>query len=132
MSTEAMKRKLERGRAARFDYERAEEAARREAERLQRLRDAHNASPSPELLAAWEPVRDRVRELVEPHVWSTWLEAVHPHRFRDGVWVLACSTDGHRDWMGKRFGGLWGFACEARCEFVICDQSTSESERSRA
>lgn len=126
MPTEAMQRKLERGRAARFDYEQAEAAARQEAQRLRRYLDEHpSQTPSPEGLAAWEAIRDRARELVEPHVWSTWLESVHPHRLRSGVWVLACSTDGHRDWMVKRFRHLWGFACQARCEFVVCDQSTS-------
>jgi hypothetical protein len=124
MPTEAMREKLAKGRAARFDYERADgmrgQRERNRAERLRLLLDEHNANPSAELLAAWEPIRAEMREMVEVSVWQWWVEAVHPHRVEGGVWVLAC-PENSRDWVKLRFGRLWEKACRAPVRFVICD-----------
>lgn len=124
MSTEAMTEKLAKGKAARFDYERDGEArAQRERKRAEHHRwllDPHNASPSPELLAAWEPIQAEMREMVEASTWQWWLGAVHPHRVVDGEWVLACPGNS-RDWVKVTFGRLWEKACQAPVRFVICD-----------
>jgi len=125
----------EREREKRLTAERALADLQR-AERMQRHLDPHNVSPSAELLAAWEAIRERMRSQVEPHVWNTWCEPVHPHRLRDGVWVLACPAR-CRDWIVERFGRAWGQACFpdveypdlTRVRFVICDQS-NDNKRS--
>ena len=90
------------------------------AQRAQTLLDTHNSSPSSELLAAWEPVRREMREMVDGVVFDTWLADVHGHRFVDGVWVLACPAQ-TRDWVETRFGALWEKAAQGPVRFVICD-----------
>ena len=96
------------------------------AERARSLLDAHNASPSPDLLAAWEAIRREMREAVDGCVFDTWLTAVHPHRFVGGVWWLACPVNS-RDWVKVRFGRLWEKACQAPVRFVICDINQGRS-----
>lgn len=107
----------------------AAEHAVREHERLERVRsltDPHpEKAPSPEGLAAWEAIREQMRRMVAAHAWVVWCRPVHPHRFLDGTWVLACPASCH-DWVLERFGSAWEAACEGPVRFVICDQSTSE------
>jgi hypothetical protein len=95
------------------------------ATRSRALLDAHNASPSPELLTAWGAVRREMREAVDGTVFETWLADVHPHRFVDGVWLLACPVNS-RDWIAERFGRLWGKVAQAPVKFVICDINQGE------
>jgi hypothetical protein len=90
------------------------------AERVRSLLDPHNASPSSELLAAWEPLRGEMRKVVDGVVFDTWLADVHPHRFAEGVWVLAC-PESSRDWIKVRFRRLWEQACQTPVRFVICE-----------
>lgn len=122
MPTEAMTEKLAKGRAARADYERDDGRRELEAARRRKLLDPHNANPSPELLAAWEPIRREMQEMVDSSSWQWWVGTVHPHRFVDGVWVLAC-PEASRDWIKVRFWRLWEQACHAPVKFVICSQS---------
>lgn len=90
------------------------------AERARTLLDPHNTSPSPELLAAWEAVRGEMCRAVDECVFNIWLADIHPHRFVDGVWMLACPAN-TRDWVSSRFGRLWEKAAQAPVRFVICD-----------
>jgi hypothetical protein len=90
------------------------------AARARSLLDAHNACPSPELLRAWEALCREMREMVDGLVFDIWLADVHPHRFVDGVWWLACPVNS-RDWIETRFGRLWEKAAQGPVRFVICD-----------
>jgi hypothetical protein len=110
-------------RQARIGAEHAEAAllAHKAEARQAKFLDAHNENPSPGLLAAWEPVRRRIQDLIaeEGGEWNTWLAIVHPHRVRDGEWWLACPPN-VRGWVAERYGRRWGWACQAPVRFVGC------------
>jgi hypothetical protein len=126
-----LRREAERAQARSLAAEHAV-AGHKQAQRVQRHLDAHpTRAPSPEGLVEWEAIRGRIRELVDAPTWRCWCELVHAHRRRtDGVWVLACPAPIY-EWVKVRFGTAWEYACQSRCEFVICDQSTL-GERSPA
>jgi hypothetical protein len=134
VTTESVRERISRGRQASLEIEHREglraQRQRRETERTRPLIEVHpEGCPSPELTAAWEPIAQRLRENVEPHVWTTWLRWVHPHGVRGGVWVLTCPTAGCCDWVEERFGRLFEWACERPARYVICEQTTSERSR---
>jgi hypothetical protein len=115
-----MAEKLAKGRAARLDYEHEESVRAQRAKHQRDLLDPHNDSPSPELLAAWEPIREEMRSLIDESVWRIWLEPIHLHRVVDGVWWLACPARS-RGWIQTRWGRAWGIVCDAQVRFVVCD-----------
>jgi hypothetical protein len=101
------------------------------AERIQRWTDPHpDGCPSPALEAAWEPIAQRLREWgsddLQAGTYRTWIEPLHPHGLRGGVWVIACPVL-CRDWIAERFRGLCEWACEGPVRFVICDQTSERS-----
>lgn len=101
----------------------------RRAERLRLHVDPHpSVAPSAEGVAAWEAIRERMRSVIDAPTWRIWCEPIHPHRQRDGVWVLACPEEVALTWVVERFSRRWERACGGPVKFVICDQSTP-SER---
>jgi hypothetical protein len=96
------------------------------SERLQQHVDAHpSIAPSADGLAAWEAIRERMRSIIDAQTWRIWCEPIHPHRQRDGVWVLACPKEVALSWVVERFHSAWEWACGGPVKFVICDQSTT-------
>jgi len=95
----------------------------KQAERARSLVDTHNANPSSELLAAWEPIRGEMLHAVDDTTWRVWIRDIHPHCFRDGVWWLAC-PEGTYAWIEMRFRRLWERVAGAPVRLVICDQTT--------
>jgi hypothetical protein len=82
--------------------------------------DAHRV-PSERLLAAWEPVRLRLRELVDELVWSMWLAPLHPHSLVGGMWRVGCRPQ-CCDWVRARFGRVLLEAAGCPVEIVACGE----------
>jgi hypothetical protein len=81
--------------------------------------DPHN-EPSERLLAAWSPVDQTIRAMVDELVWRMWLIDLHPHRLLNGTWYLATSPR-KRGWVEERFGRLLAAAAGCPVQIIACE-----------
>jgi hypothetical protein len=82
--------------------------------------DPHR-TPSDRLLAAWEPVQARLRELVDELTWKLWLAPLHPHSLVGGVWRVGCRPQ-CCGWVQARFGRVLLEAAGCGVEIVPCGE----------
>jgi hypothetical protein len=90
--------------------------------RRARLADPHpEGCPSPALAARWEPIAAKLREAFSDDLstWRYFIEPMHPHRFQNGVWVLAVPPR-QLQWVRERFTRLLASTAGGDVEIVAC------------